>query len=234
MAPVATSGQIIGGVTTADLTGGGYNDVLVPDHRRPGHLRRPERPGGRHLARSVGTRPWPCRTRPLVTTDPNGTIGITIAGYNGQQRRGHPALRGGRLGRTLAGQAVVAHVPPEPSADRHADRAGSRASQQAGGGHRLDARRRRLLRGGLGRRDLRLRLPPLLRVARGARRSTSPSWASPRVPETPAATGWWRPTAASSPTGRTVLRFDGRHAPGRPHRGDGGHAQRRRVLAGGQ
>ena len=35
------------------------------------------------------------------------------------ERRGHPALRGHRFGRSLAGPPLVADVPPEPPADRH-------------------------------------------------------------------------------------------------------------------
>ena len=77
--PQATPGRIIGGITTADLTGGGYNDVLVPttyglviyDGRSA------------QVVATLGS-DLGLQNSPMVTTDPNGTIGITIAGYNAQ------------------------------------------------------------------------------------------------------------------------------------------------------
>ena len=76
--PQATTGRIIGGVVTADLTGGGYNDVLVPttdgldifDGRSA------------QLVATLGAGTIGLQNSPLVTIDPNGSIGITIAGYN--------------------------------------------------------------------------------------------------------------------------------------------------------
>jgi hypothetical protein len=69
-------GRVIGSVVTADLTGGGYNDVLVPtiagtrifDGRTGTEIA--------DLSPSLGL-----QNSPLVTQDPNGTIGITLAGY---------------------------------------------------------------------------------------------------------------------------------------------------------
>ena len=58
---------------------------------------------------------------PMVTIDPNGTIGITIAGYNAQNAGIIQHYEIGGLERALAGQAVVADVPPEPAADRMAE-----------------------------------------------------------------------------------------------------------------
>ncbi len=82
--PVATSGRIIGGVTTADLTGAGYNDVLVPT---TGGLVIFDGRTAQAVATlgsgSFGTQAVALQNSPLVTTDPNGTIGITIAGYDG-------------------------------------------------------------------------------------------------------------------------------------------------------
>ncbi len=77
--PQATSGRIIGGVTTADLTGGGYNDVLVPTTNGLDIF------DGRsaQLVSVLGAGTLSMQSSPMVTTDPNGTIGITIAGYNG-------------------------------------------------------------------------------------------------------------------------------------------------------
>ena len=63
------------------------------------------------------------------------------------------------------------------------------AAHRAHRGHGVDARRQGLLAGGLRRRRLRLRRRRVLRVARPACRSTSPSWAWRRRP-TARATGW--------------------------------------------
>ena len=76
--PQRTSGQIIGGITTADLTGGGYNDVLVPTTNGlviyDGQ--------SAQVVATLGSRTVALQNSAMVTTDPNGTIGITIAGYN--------------------------------------------------------------------------------------------------------------------------------------------------------
>jgi hypothetical protein len=78
--PQATSGQIIGGITTADLTGGGYNDVLVPTTNGlviyDGQTAQ--------VVATLGAGSVALQNSAMVTTDPNGTIGITIAGYNAQ------------------------------------------------------------------------------------------------------------------------------------------------------
>jgi hypothetical protein len=72
------SGRVIGGAVTADLTGLGYQDVLVPTTRGVYVL------DGRYgavvalLGHNFGF-----QNSPLVTDDPDGTAGITIAGYNG-------------------------------------------------------------------------------------------------------------------------------------------------------
>jgi len=76
--PQTTPGRIIGGIVTADLTGGGYNDVLVPttdgleifDGRSAA------------LVATLGAGTIGIQSSPLVTIDPNGSIGITVAGYN--------------------------------------------------------------------------------------------------------------------------------------------------------
>ncbi len=76
--PQPTSGRVLGGVATADLTGLGYNDVLVPT---TGGL---DIFDGRsaQLVDVLGPPAVALQNTPLVTVDPNGTIGITIAGYN--------------------------------------------------------------------------------------------------------------------------------------------------------
>ena len=71
--------------------------------------------------------------------------------------------------------------------------------QQAGRRHGCHAGRRRLLAGGLRRRHLQLRRRRVLRLDGLASASTSRWSAWPRR-ATAAATGWWRPTAASSTT----------------------------------
>ena len=75
--PVTTPGRIIGGVTLADLTNGGYNDVLAPttdgleifDGKTA------------QLVATLGQGAVALQNSALVTTDPDGSIGITIAGY---------------------------------------------------------------------------------------------------------------------------------------------------------
>ncbi|HEX3566935.1 MAG TPA: hypothetical protein VHU17_16315 [Acidimicrobiales bacterium] len=74
--PQRTSGQIIGWVVTADRTGGGYQDVLVPTTNG---LVIFDGKSGQQVA-TLGTG-MGLQNSPLVTTDPNGTIGITLAGY---------------------------------------------------------------------------------------------------------------------------------------------------------
>ena len=75
--PVTTPGQIIGGVTLADLTGGGYNDVLAPTTQGL------EIFDGKtaQLVATLGNGQLAMQNSPLVTIDPDGSIGITIAGY---------------------------------------------------------------------------------------------------------------------------------------------------------
>jgi len=77
--PVPTVGRIIGGVTTADLTGAGYNDVLVPTTQGLVVI------DGRsaQIVATLGQGAVALQNSPLVTIDPNGSIGITVAGYNG-------------------------------------------------------------------------------------------------------------------------------------------------------
>jgi PQQ-like domain len=83
------SGRVIGSVVTADLTGSGVQDVLVPTtvgvdilDGRTGALIQTllglDDPNG-----TVGF-----QNSPLVTDDPDGTIGITLAGYGGPANQG--------------------------------------------------------------------------------------------------------------------------------------------------
>jgi len=77
------AGTIIGSVTTADLTGLGYQDLLVPTTQGVDIV-----DGRSHEVVSVLNGPATkivlgFQNSPLVTDDPNGSIGITIAGYGG-------------------------------------------------------------------------------------------------------------------------------------------------------
>ncbi len=78
--PQSTSGRIIGGITTADLTGAGYNDVLVPT--TDGLVIYDGRSA--QVVATLGAGSIGLQNSPMVTIDPNGSIGITIAGYNAQ------------------------------------------------------------------------------------------------------------------------------------------------------
>jgi len=71
-------GRVIGSVVTADLTGDGYDDIIVPTIS--GALVFDGRTGAQiaTLSPYLGL-----QNSPLVTEDPNGTIGITLAGYTG-------------------------------------------------------------------------------------------------------------------------------------------------------
>ncbi|HEY5096599.1 MAG TPA: hypothetical protein VII46_01070, partial [Acidimicrobiales bacterium] len=68
--------RVIGSVVTADLSGAGYDDVIVPTIA--GTLVLDGRTGAQiaDLSPNLGL-----QGSPLVTEDPNGTIGITLAGY---------------------------------------------------------------------------------------------------------------------------------------------------------
>lgn len=73
----AVTGEVIGSVVTADLTGGGYQDLLVPTTHGVDVI------DGRSGATVTVLSQGGYQNAPLVTADPNGTVGITIAGYNG-------------------------------------------------------------------------------------------------------------------------------------------------------
>ena len=70
-------GEVIGGVVTVDL-GQGYQDVVVPTTSGATVL------NGRtgQVVTTIETS-FGLQGSPLVTDDPNGTVGITLAGYNG-------------------------------------------------------------------------------------------------------------------------------------------------------
>ena len=73
----AVTGEVIGSVVTADLTGSGYQDLLVPTTHGVDVI------DGRTGATVTVLSQGGYQNAPLVTDDPDGTAGITIAGYNG-------------------------------------------------------------------------------------------------------------------------------------------------------
>jgi hypothetical protein len=73
--------RVIGSVVTADLTGQGYQDVLVPTIHGVEILDGRSGTEVTVLAPAAGF-----QNAPLVTDDANGAIGITIAGYNGDDQ----------------------------------------------------------------------------------------------------------------------------------------------------
>ena len=69
-------GRIIGSVVTANLSGAGYADVIAPTINGALVF------NGRSGAQIATLNPFlGLQNSPLVTEDPNGTIGITLAGY---------------------------------------------------------------------------------------------------------------------------------------------------------
>jgi hypothetical protein len=73
----AVGGQIIGSVVTADLSGQGYQDLIVPTTLG---VKIVDGKSGQVLT-TIGAA-YGFQNSPLVTEDANGSIGITIAGYN--------------------------------------------------------------------------------------------------------------------------------------------------------
>ncbi len=77
-------GRVVGSPVTADLAGTDVQDVIVPVVGAPGKPSETDVLDGRtgqviaHLAVDLGV-----QNAPLVTDDPNGDVGITIAGYTG-------------------------------------------------------------------------------------------------------------------------------------------------------
>jgi outer membrane protein assembly factor BamB len=91
-------GIVLGGVVTADL-GNGRQDVIVPTtsgvYILDGKTGKPmailDDKTGKPMATLEGT--VGLQNSPLVTDDPNGTIGITIAGYSGSHGESHAVMQ---------------------------------------------------------------------------------------------------------------------------------------------
>ena len=75
--PVKLSGRVIGSVVTADLTGEGYQDLIVPTTHGTDVI------DGLSGATVAVLSEGGYQNSPLVTRDPDGSVGITIAGYGG-------------------------------------------------------------------------------------------------------------------------------------------------------
>jgi len=73
----ATAGAVIGSVVTADLGGSGHQDVIVPTTNGVQVFDGQSGAVVATIGAGIGF-----QNSPLVTDDPNGSIGITIAGYN--------------------------------------------------------------------------------------------------------------------------------------------------------
>jgi hypothetical protein len=70
------TGEVIGSIVSADLSGSGYQDLLVPTTDGVQILDGKTGAQVGLLGNNIGF-----QNSPLVTDDPNGSIGITIAGY---------------------------------------------------------------------------------------------------------------------------------------------------------
>jgi hypothetical protein len=101
------TGRIIGSVVTADLFGLGHQDVLVPTTAGVEILDGLTGAEVAALNATTATGVLGFQNAPLVTDDPNGSVGITIAGYNGYN------------------QGVVLHYEVTPSDGSRITEAGS-------------------------------------------------------------------------------------------------------------
>ena len=192
------AGGDLGSIATADLSGGGYQDLLVPTiagvqvfDGRSGNL----------IATLGGNAGF--QSTPLITNDPNGTIGITIAGYSyasdtgvvdHYEVDGHGHANADELGAwpqfhhdpqltgNASGDTQIIPTPPPPAGV-------GLAATADGKGYWLVASDGGIFAYGDAR----------FYGSAGGIHLNGPSsgWPPPR---TGRATGWWRPTGASSPT----------------------------------
>jgi hypothetical protein len=106
-------GRVLGSVVTADLTGDGYQDILVPTTQGVEVLDGMNGIEVGLLGKGLGF-----QNSPLVTDDPNGTIGITVAGYNGDNEGivQHYEIRGSNGAESVgAGSWPMFHHDPQLS-----------------------------------------------------------------------------------------------------------------------
>ena len=228
---------VYGSVTTADLTGSGYQDVIVPTDKGVQIL---DGQTGATVANfddgsgNAGVPPgkvFGFQNAPLVTADPNGSIGITLAGYFAIPGPGGD-VQGivqhfevtGSLRRARRRSRQLAPVPPRRGLEwfRRRREPPRPVPPAPGGAERVPHRRLR-------RRDLRLRTG-LLRQHREhrAEQTGCRHGGGPR-PGRVLAGGLRRRSVRLRR--RRVLRLD-RVAPSERSRGGhGGHARRQGLLA---
>ena len=151
--PQATPGRIIGGITTADLTGGGYNDVLVPTTDGlvvyDGRTAQP--------VATLGAGSVALQNSAAVTVDPERLIGITIAGYDASDTGviQHYEIAGS-AGHSL-GKRAWPMFHQNPQLTGWLSQSAPRPSQCPDRRHVGNSRREGLLERGVRRRSLRLR-----------------------------------------------------------------------------
>ena len=183
------SGAIIGSITTADLTGQGYQDLLVPTTDGVEIF---DGKTGQLVATLQAGEGF--QNSPLVTNDPNGTLGITIAGYNGFNQgviTHYEMAKPAGVNAYESGAWPMFHHDPQLTGD-----AGTAVTVQVPCNAPKTPYGYYMV--GAGRRDLQLRGSRLLRLHRGPDLDNrSSGW--PSLPRR-WATGWSPATAASSPS----------------------------------
>ncbi|HET6794889.1 MAG TPA: PQQ-binding-like beta-propeller repeat protein [Acidimicrobiales bacterium] len=128
-------GAVYGSVTTADLSGAGYQDVIVPTG--DGAYVYDGRSAS--VVASLAVNQVGLGNSPLVTRDPNGTVGITLAGtnHNGDGVVFHYEVAGGQLGAT--GWPMFHHDPASSGSLQPPVASPSGCGSWAAGGYRLVA-----------------------------------------------------------------------------------------------
>ena len=190
----ATAGQVIGSAVSADLTGGGYQDAIVPTTAGVQIFDGKSGADGGHAGPECRVRH--SRSSPLVTDDPNGSLGITVAGYNsGNQGVIQHYELGGINGAKVERDRGMADVPSRRPTDRkrrtpspvvevpcNAPRAGPVGYDMTASDGGMFNYGNLPFCGSTGSLFLK---KPVVGIA---------------TPMTVAGTGWWRPTAGSSPS----------------------------------
>ena len=214
--------RVIGSVVTANL-GSGYQDVLAPTVNGVVVL---DGKTGSVITTLQGDTGF--QNSPLITDDPNGTVGITLAGYqSGGSIIYHYEIAGsnGSLVNE-AGAWPEFHHDPQLTGDAGTAQnievpcTAPRRSSQWLRSHRL--RRGRL----------HLRQPAFLRFDRRHRTQQTSGRHGGHARRRGLLVGGLRRRDLQL-RGRQVLRLDGRHPSQPAHRGNGGHSRRRGLLVGG-
>jgi hypothetical protein len=193
----ADIGRVIGSVVTANLSGSSYDDVIAPTIDGSFVLDGQTGAEIAELSPDLGL-----QNSPLVTDDPNGTIGITLAGYEASSQS--PAGVG-----QIDHYEIAGSDGPSPSAPVPGPCSTTIPNSRAtSGGPRPPARSRpaRCRRRPTPATAWRRRTEGSSRLATprsvgppATSSSTTPSWVSPR-PGRPVATGRSPPTGGSSPS----------------------------------